>query len=347
MNYFAKNYTEARQKFCEFAEILNAKCTHFKHPLKGKNGEDLYCDVAAIGEKNASLTIFTTSGIHGVEGYIGSAVQSRWLQKDIIKKALDNKISFVHIHALNPWGFSYDRRTNENGIDVNRNFISNFKDLPKNKGYDKYAKRIVPPKYEDIQKLFCPELPKMIKAATPGQYAHATGLYYGGKTSTWSNKIFHEILKKHDNQTSKAIFLDIHSGLGELGQMLAIPLSQESKTLYLKDWQIPLNKTDIKNNIISGDALLAFEQKFKLRTCFNASIEFGTRSAEDIVLALCGDHWFYAQNPKPMEMEKIIQMKMKDTFYPQGKNQKTFENAVINQAPELIKNIITIYNSRK
>ncbi|MBN2675986.1 MAG: DUF2817 domain-containing protein [Alphaproteobacteria bacterium] len=88
MNYFAKNYTEARQKFCECAESVGAKHTYFKHPLKGKTGEDLYCDIATIGEKNSNLTIFTTSGIHGVEGYIGSTVQSRWLQKDIIKKAV-------------------------------------------------------------------------------------------------------------------------------------------------------------------------------------------------------------------------------------------------------------------
>ena len=66
--------------------------------------------------------LVTVSGTHGVEGFFGSAVQVEWLRR-IKGAALPGDIAALHIHAINPYGFSWLRRTNEDNVDINRNWM--------------------------------------------------------------------------------------------------------------------------------------------------------------------------------------------------------------------------------
>ena len=64
---------------------------------------------------------FVTSGIHGIEGYAGSALQSLLLgQIDFIKSTLATT-DLCFIHAANPWGMHNFERTDQHNIDLNRN----------------------------------------------------------------------------------------------------------------------------------------------------------------------------------------------------------------------------------
>ena len=49
-NYFATDYSHARAKFREAAEMAGAQMVKHKNPTMGLNGEDLTTDVAFIGD---------------------------------------------------------------------------------------------------------------------------------------------------------------------------------------------------------------------------------------------------------------------------------------------------------
>src|SRR3546814_13333857 len=63
-------------------------------------------------------SLFLVSGTHGQEGFYGSALQIEYLRDLEIPEGAN----VVALHALNPWGFSYLSRTDDQNIDVNRNF---------------------------------------------------------------------------------------------------------------------------------------------------------------------------------------------------------------------------------
>ena len=68
--------------------------------------------------------VVVSSGLHGVEGYFGSAVQLALLEgEDVVRGHCRSGVALVLIHALNPYGFAWVRRANEENVDLNRNFL--------------------------------------------------------------------------------------------------------------------------------------------------------------------------------------------------------------------------------
>ena len=71
-------YQQARDKFQ--AICANAECAvqSYIHPEYGPNGEELATDVAYFGDRDAQRLLVLVSGVHGVEGFSGSATQIGW-----------------------------------------------------------------------------------------------------------------------------------------------------------------------------------------------------------------------------------------------------------------------------
>ena len=61
------------------------------------------------------------SGTHGPESYTGSAIQLSWLQQQ--EKFISSSLAVLNIHGVNPYGWAFCSRTNENNVDLNRNFV--------------------------------------------------------------------------------------------------------------------------------------------------------------------------------------------------------------------------------
>jgi hypothetical protein len=51
------------------------------HELKGPDGGDLAVDLAWFGPQSPRRMLITLSGVHGVEGFYGSAVQIEWMRQ--------------------------------------------------------------------------------------------------------------------------------------------------------------------------------------------------------------------------------------------------------------------------
>jgi hypothetical protein len=128
--YFASTYSEARAKFLAAARRAKANLTHHALPnLYGPEKEDLFIDVAQLGSNNPDSLLILISGTHGVEGFCGSGCQVGYLA-DELYEVLPSKSGAILIHALNPFGFAWLRRVNEDNIDLNRNFHDFSKSLP-------------------------------------------------------------------------------------------------------------------------------------------------------------------------------------------------------------------------
>ncbi len=95
-----------------------------------------------INGVDEDLDIIHSSGTHGVEGYLGSAVQLSWLHELILQNqkqltsstdaARDFSVRRVLlIHAVNPFGMRHHRRTDQSNVDINRNSLATdmFKSL--------------------------------------------------------------------------------------------------------------------------------------------------------------------------------------------------------------------------
>ena len=128
---FADNYEDARHVFLTHARAADAVLSRHVLDRIGPAGEELTTDVAWLGPPAAPKVLVTLSGTHGVEGFYGSAVQSEWLRRRGAA-TLPEGVAVLHVHALNPYGFAWLRRTNETNIDINRNWIDFTADLPEN-----------------------------------------------------------------------------------------------------------------------------------------------------------------------------------------------------------------------
>ena len=87
---------------------------------KGPRGEDLTIDVGVSRHGDPDRVLVLSSGVHGVEGFFGSAVQVALLERWANSPPLSTKV--LLLHGLNPFGFAWLRRCDENNVDPGRNF---------------------------------------------------------------------------------------------------------------------------------------------------------------------------------------------------------------------------------
>lgn len=224
-NYFSASYQEAAQAFRNAAQNAGAELETILHPLPGPDGEPVATDVAVMGDPQASQVLLTTSGVHGVEGFFGSAVQQAMLSGEL---ELPDAVKVVAVHAINPWGWAHGRRFNEDNVDLNRNFWGDAWHHPE---HNEAYQRVQP--WAELQGLGTSDyeqaqqygeqladsigLEQMKIALSAGQQCAREGLFYVGHGHTWSRTVFERLCWQHLAQVSKVFYLDLHTGLGPVG----------------------------------------------------------------------------------------------------------------------------------
>ena len=219
---FSPDYFAARDRFRRAA----GACTHaLALDARGPKGEALSIDIAWLGDPDARRVLIVTSGIHGVEGYAGSAVQSAFMAANV-QPLPGSAVALVH--ALNPWGFAHLRRVNENNVDLNRNFLD---------ASDAYAGAAA--QYRMLHPLLNPPsmpaadafhlragcyalrygVQPLRRAIAAGQYEFERGLFFGGKRREQSAAIFLGWLAECCARAEHLLVLDLHTGLGPLAAM--------------------------------------------------------------------------------------------------------------------------------
>lgn len=222
---FSPSYSVARRRFREAAREARAVLEAFPLAGRGPDGESLTVDVATIGADQPARAVVVSSGLHGVEGFFGSAVQLAWLLGVRAGRiTVPPGTAVVLVHALNPHGFAWCRRANERNVDLNRNFLS--ADEP-------YAG--APPLYDRVHRLLNPDTPPssadlfpiraawavcrhglaaLRSAVAEGQYEHPSGLFFGGHEAEASTRLVRERFWDWTRDAGEVVHLDLHTGLG-------------------------------------------------------------------------------------------------------------------------------------
>lgn len=333
---FSSDYCQARRRFLE-ACMASPHASHdsVRHPGAGPAGESLWLDHVWLGPADASRVLVTQSGVHGVEGLAGSAIQlDQLLNTDLAALPADTAV--LHIHALNPHGFAWGRRVNEDGVDLNRNFVDFSAPLPDNSDYVIAAPLLVPEsedqwsqsdhKLEELEKQWGSE--RFQKAASGGQYCDPAGPFYGGRAPTWSRLQLERLFEELDLRRRTAIgVLDLHTGLGPFGYGELIcdhPAGSEgvktARRWYGDNVAEPALGTS-SSVPKSGLIDYGWQDAFGDRVCF-VTLEFGTYSFENLMNVLRKDQAVYRPHGTATKAEKVrpVREAMLAHFYPASRD---------------------------
>ena len=86
---FSTDYESARNGFRQLSQQLTDRIEAY--PVMPED-QNLTIDVAQIGDPEPKNTLIITSGLHGVEGLVGSAIQFAFL-RNLIDSEIDLKVA--------------------------------------------------------------------------------------------------------------------------------------------------------------------------------------------------------------------------------------------------------------
>jgi hypothetical protein len=178
-----------------------------------------------------------SSGIHGVEGFAGSAIQRRVLEA-LPRIPEDGALALVHV--LNPFGMAWLRRVNENNVDLNRNFLRDGEDFAgAPEGYRRLEAFLNPP-HPPSKDLFRIKATWLIlrhglrplkQAIAGGQGDFPRGLFFGGHRLEEGAAIFRDWVVRNLSTAKRVAAIDVHTGLGRPGEDTLIVVDRRGASL--------------------------------------------------------------------------------------------------------------------
>jgi hypothetical protein len=116
--HVSDSYFQARERFLIAARARAAKIDGHAIASRSSRGEELSIDTAYLGPDSPECLLAISSGIHGVEGFAGGAIQHQLLRDQLGGLEMRPECGLLLVHGLNPYGFSAVRRVNENNVDL-------------------------------------------------------------------------------------------------------------------------------------------------------------------------------------------------------------------------------------
>jgi hypothetical protein len=273
------------------------------------------------------------SGVHGVEGYVGSAIQRSLLASEFG----DEGPSLLFVHALNPYGMAFYRRNNGGNVDLNRNFRKG--PAKPNPDYRLFNSYLNPESriefYTGMVRGFLAKRrigdPRTNQAVAAGQVQNPRGLFYMGNTVQREIYLLQEFLRAHASDAEKVAVIDLHSGLGEFGSELLFvdkDIEPEAPQFFSRIFGRQVSSADpnagyYKNQGPLSDAIHDALPKAKL---FYVLQEFGAHSATFTLNALRHENYEWHRRPKGSLRPEQIKNAIMEAFCPKDKTWR--ENVV-------------------
>ncbi len=299
MTLYPETYSESRSRFLAQVDGIRSRWPRVslsQHALSFDPALTIDWIAAPAVKTQHNIVIFSI-GEHGVEGYVGSAMQQVFIN-EFLPSLNPDDTGLLFIHAINPWGMENRERNNNNNIDLNRNFITNDQfDTTFNPTYDQLRSLIVPQRRIDSMafetlRFFASVIGAIVKHGIPairegtlmGQYRHPRGVYFGGQTVQEETVLLMGLFEQAMADYQNIVHLDMHTGYGPRYQMSLVnsPLDERSSAESSAHFNYPLV---VKTNpeefyTIKGD-MIKFEyelrnQKFPDKTLYATAFEFGT-----------------------------------------------------------------------
>ncbi|MGI8756385.1 MAG: M14 family metallopeptidase [Acidimicrobiales bacterium] len=303
----APDYPTARRRFLDAVQAAGADVDHHPFPETGPDHEELATDVAWFGPDDARDVVVVVSGTHGVEGYAGSMCQSRWLASHGDDPRADG-VALVFVHAFNPYGFAWVRRVNEDNVDLNRNFCD-LAEPPANRGYDELADALAPAEWTEASQQASGDailayavehgMDAVQAVVSGGQYGHPDGLFYGGSVAARSQEVMREVLTTRVAGAKRVVLMDLHTGLGERGEVEIIteelPDSDgyERAVSWFGDRVASNHAGESVSAELNGEWMAAATAWLGPAEVTAVALEWGTVDSITVLQALRADNWLH------------------------------------------------------
>jgi Protein of unknown function (DUF2817) len=222
MSYYKESYEDSRHSFIELAKSLNVELR--SHPVANLSFESFYLPPAS-GKKEKLLIL--TSGVHGIEGFTGSALQRYFMEQDFFGLKKDD-LGILIIHGINPYGFKHELRVTENNVDLNRNFdVSDDLFKNENSGYAAVYEFLNPKVPYSKLSFYTSALTNIIKhgmdnlrkAILRGQYQFPDGIFFGGQKFEPQVSILKDEILNVAEGYKQALLVDLHTGYGQRSKL--------------------------------------------------------------------------------------------------------------------------------
>ncbi|MGH8801458.1 MAG: M14 family metallopeptidase [Casimicrobiaceae bacterium] len=331
---FATTYAEARGKFLAAAAARSLSLESHVNPAgRGVDGEEIASDTVLLGAGDAPALVVLTSAMHGVEGFCGSGCQVELLGDEALLAAVARSgVAVLFHHAVNPWGFSWLRRTNENNVDLNRNFRDFAAPHAQDAAYAEIHSLMVPdvwPPTEEnraaLTALVAARGRVAVQAAvSSGQSVHPDGLFYAGTEPQWSNRVLRSVLARHGRSRKRIAWIDFHTGLGPWGHGEKIFSGPDDAAMLARTMAcFGADVTSFYDGTSTSAELSGVAWRAALDACPHAEfigigLEYGTVPFEDTLAAIRADQWLANHPGAEPAMQASIKAQMRRAFNDDG-----------------------------
>lgn len=235
-------YDECRARFRRAVAVAGLPHLERAVGAPGPSGQRLTIDATWLGPDRPRRALVVMSGTHGVEGFVGSAMQCDLIDR-LDPAALPDDLAVLLVHAVNPWGMAWWRRQNESNVDLNRNWARDRVEPPSNPGYAELHPVLCPGGDEPpTAESFLGPIARYVDehgvgwvraAVSGGQYTHPDGLYFGGDRVEVSTRLVGEIVAERLAGVETDLTVDLHTGHGAYGEPTILsdqPLGSDGDT---------------------------------------------------------------------------------------------------------------------
>ncbi|MCX6078460.1 MAG: M14 family metallopeptidase [Chloroflexi bacterium] len=295
---FPDSYAESRARFIQDFETVRVKWPDARlESFRLKSDPDLSIDFGWAEPARKQTLIVISSGLHGIEGYVGSAMLKIFMDEFAPRLDPENT-GLLLVHAINPSGMKIRRRYNENNVDINRNFLWNEKFDPQaNPDYEPLIPLLNPARqisnlilsdaaffFRLVGRIIRLGILRIRQGTLSGQYRHPKGVQYGGDTTQQSTQVLQSLMQKALEEYAQVIHIDLHTGYGPRYQMSFVNSTREPATApdLVKRLNYPLIVAATLSDFYTttGDITDYFyqlrDEKFPAKKLFATCFEFGT-----------------------------------------------------------------------
>lgn len=312
---FPDSYASARKAFIIWVNKVigsQAKSSVYQCAGNTPDGEALFTDTVWLGQDDASKVLVLLAGTHGVEGFVGSAIELDFLHLFAAGEiSVPDDTAILIVHALTPWGYAWLRRCDENGVDLNRNAVDFSVTLPENNGYEALRGALFSTDVH-ARNQACAEYGRQYGrtaleiAISGGQYTDPDGPFYGGDKAAHGRVVTEDLIRRFKLAERDLAVIDLHSGLGPYGYGEIIcdhPPGSEgirvAQTWYGDSVTLPALGT---SSSVPKTGLIDYiwHGAMNSRSC-HVTLEFGTYATDALFDVILKDHQLWAQQDNRSE----------------------------------------------
>jgi hypothetical protein len=249
-----------------FAQRTSRSLQLHQHIVDGER--DLVVTAAELSGRRPERLYVLCTGIHGIEGFAGSAI-ARQLLRGSLDRLDPANTSLLIVHALNPHGLAHFQRVNGNNVDLNRNCEAHAEALF---GTDSSA-------FQAIAPLLAPQrlcratfgsrmfftlallgvlrrhgAATLRQASLAGQYVEPHAVFFGGHRVEPEIAFFQALFERLVQRHAEVLLTDLHTGYGARGEAYPLfGLADSPEFRVFTDLGVTDSRGDDKAYTVHGD----------------------------------------------------------------------------------------------